>query len=833
MKLALLCGGPSPERGISLNSARSVMDHLGSEEIEILPVYFDQNRNAYRISCSQLYSNTPSDFDFKLGTSAKALSPKALVRFLKGVDLAFPAMHGAFGEDGQIQRFLEKNGIPFVGSPSDACKQAFDKYEANEFVKSVGFPSIPTAVLKIHKTDHREVLERFFREHSVTRAVVKPATGGSSIGVYSVDSVDEALARSKELFGRRLDTRVVVEPFCEGTEFTVILLENRFGMPVAILPTEIEIDYRKGQIFDTRKKYLATRQVTYHCPPRFGNEIVERIQIQAEQLFKALGMRDFARFDGWLMKDGTLRFSDFNPISGMEQNSFLFMQAAQIGMSHKDVLQYVVRNACRRYKIGLQIPDCRFQKNLNPQSAIPNPQSPIRNRQSVNVLFGGSSSERQVSVMSGTNVWLKLRKSEKFAPKPYLLDIEHNVWRLPYSMTLNHTVEEIAEMCRNAAQNEQRLNRLKLRVHDKLAVAEDEISEPPFLPEKMTLAEFIRRSSFVFIGLHGGIGEDGTLQRMLEEARVPFNGSGSEASRLCMDKYRTGEALKGLEKEGIRSSPKVLAELGLFQDFEDSDFKNYWKNLACDLVSPSIIVKPRGDGCSSGIARLFSWKDLKSYVQFARDGVDHIPENVLTDQHGLIQMPSERMDAVMFEPFVVTDRIRVVGKELKWETKTDWIEITMGVIEEGGKVRAMSPSLTVASGNVLTLEEKFQGGTGVNITPPPTPFVKPKAIARAKERMEKVARALGIRGYARIDAFMHVRSGELIVIEANTAPGLTPSTVIYHQALAETPSLYPTEFLERIVESGIRAHALDGGSEKKIQLTRLRLQPLIRKTTRV
>ena len=70
--------------------------------------------------------------------------------------------------------------------------------------------------------------------------------------------------------------------------------------------------------------------------------------------------------------------------------------------------------------------------------------------------------------------------------------------------------------------------------------------------------------------------------------------------------------------------------------------------------------------------------------------------------------------------------------------------------------------------------------------------------------MELVAKKLGIGGYARIDAFMHRRTGELIVIEANTTPALSPSTVIYHQALEENPPLYPTAFLERIMSTAIR-----------------------------
>jgi D-alanine--D-alanine ligase len=799
LNVALLCGGPSLERGISLNSARSVCDHLQSEEFEVHPIYFDQFKKPFLISRSQLYSNTPSDFDFKLHTSGKPLAGTAFRNFIKKMDLAFPVMHGAFGEDGQIQKILENYGCPYAGSPVSACKRAFDKYDANEFIKKNGFFALPSVVLKSHLSDHKEILDGFFKEYKIKRAIVKPATGGSSIGVYSVSDAKEALEKARELFAKRVDTRVVVEPFCNGTEFTVIILENRFGMPVAILPTEIEISYKDHQIFDYRKKYLASRQVTYHCPPRFDDKAIELIQTQAEQLFKLLGMRDFSRFDGWLLPDlptgqagGNIWFSDFNPISGMEQNSFLFQQTSQIGMSHRDLLRYIVKNTCRRYNIPFP--------TLNPGGDIG--KCRLR-RKGINILFGGQTAERQVSVMSGTNVWLKLRKSEKYEPKPYLLDTRNNVWELPYSMTLNHTVEEIQDVCENAEKNEKRLNYLKSKVIARLNVAEDEITERIFLPKKMSLKDFIAQSDFVFIGLHGGIGEDGTLQKMLETAKVPFNGSGSEASKLCMDKYATGEVIKKLEKDGIYTASKKLESLSKFRNFKALDYKRYWHELQVELGGKSIIAKPQGDGCSAGIARLYSASDLEKYLGFAMKGAEHIPQGSLKNQHGIIEMPNCAMEKVMFEQFVITDKVRVIGNKIKWQTKTDWIEVTIGVIEKNGVLKAMHPSMTVAIGNILTLEEKFQGGTGINITPPPSPFVKPSAVKKAMERMEKVAKALGIEGYARIDAFMHIRTGELIIIEANTTPGLTPSTVIYHQALAEKPPVYPTEFLEDIIENGI------------------------------
>ncbi|MBS3922924.1 MAG: hypothetical protein KGZ37_07260, partial [Nitrosarchaeum sp.] len=133
---------------------------------------------------------------------------------------------------------------------------------------------------------------------------------------------------------------------------------------------------------------------------------------------------------------------------------------------------------------------------------------------------------------------------------------------------------------------------------------------------------------------------------------------------------------------------------------------------------------------------------------------------------------------------------------------------TIGILEKGlpaskagKKLHALNPSITIAEGEVLSLEEKFQGGTGVNLTPPPKEIVSPKALANAKSLIEKLGEKIGLQGYARIDAFMNVKTGELSVIEVNTLPGLTPSTVLYHQGLAEDPQILPKELLELIIKN--------------------------------
>ncbi|MCK5027460.1 MAG: hypothetical protein KAS07_03500, partial [Candidatus Pacebacteria bacterium] len=673
----------------------------------------------------------------------------------------------------------------FVGTSSKVCKRVFDKFIANEYIKEHGFHTLPSVVLRIYQDDHKSIVNDFFEKYNVERAVVKPARGGSSIGVFSVANKKEALKKVQFIFSKRMDTRVVIEPFAQGVEFTSIILQNRFGIPVTVLPTEIHTDYTEHQIFDYRKKYLPTRQVTYQCPPSFGNDVIEKIQIQAEQLFSLFGMSDFARFDGWVLNNGEIWFSDFNPISGMEQNSFLFQQASRIGMSHADVLRFIVKIACQRQGVV-------FPEMLNKQH---------KNRKPVHVLFGGETSERQVSLMSGTNVWLKLRRSKIYEPKPYLLGSDGNVWSLPYSLTLNHTVEEIEENCVNAEKNMDRLRLLERRVQKRLGLVDGEATQEISLPERMRLSTFIKKSPFVFIALHGGDGESGVLQKKLLDKNVKYNGSGEKVSRFCMDKLETGKIVSALDIKGVSEVPKKRVLIRDLEILNKKELKEFWEKTCGELGSKTLIVKPRSDGCSSGIVRLYTYRDLECYLQYVLSGVTHIPRNTFKNQSDRIEMPSDKMKEILLEYFVDTDMIRVKENKLKYKRKTGWVEATVGVLEKSGDVNVFNPSITVAEGEVLTVEEKFQGGTGINITPPPQDIVHPKILMKVKKRIGALVGSFGIHGYVRVDVFIHIDTGNIMIIEFNSLPALTPSTVLYQQALVETAPMYPRELLEHIIKN--------------------------------
>ncbi len=783
-KVAVLTGGPSLERGISLNSARSVLDHLDADSIEVVPIYFDIKKKAYKISKAQLYSNTPSDFDFKLANHAKELNNTSLVKLLKSVDIVFPAMHGAFGEDGEIQKFLEKHNVPFVGSGSKSCKEAFDKHNSNQTLSQNGFHTLPSALLKIYSSDNEKVIKEFFKKNKIDKAIVKPATSGSSIGVFTVHNPKEALEKANIIFSKRMDTRVVLEPFATGREFTVIVLQNKLGLPVALLPSEIEMTYHEGRIFDFRKKYLPTNQVKYHCPPRFSEEVINNIRVQASQIFSLFGMKDFARFDGWLMPDGNIWFSDFNTISGMEQNSFLFQQSSRIGMSHGELLRFVIKNSAQRQGV-------KFNTNIESKKNL--------KRKPVSVLFGGDTSERQVSLMSGTNVWLKLKKSKIYEPIPHLLGFKGEIWKLPYALILNHTVEEILDNVKEAKKNYDKVVNMVKPIKEELMLEPGDATEDFFRPEQITMEELIDKSKFIFLGLHGGAGENGTIQAILEKNKVKHNGSNSHVSRLCMDKWDTGEFIRKAKIKGLS-----IAEQAVYTVKELEKLQNvsaFWRALKAQLGANTVIVKPKDDGCSTGVAHLFNERDLMNYLQFLFEATSFIPVGTLTSQDAIVEMPTTKLNDIMFEKFIYTDKVRVVDNKIKHKKVTGWVEVTVGLFEHKGKYHALNPSITIAEGEVLSLEEKFQGGTGVNLTPPPGSVVKQKAIKKTKKLIEELAQKIGLTGYARIDAFMNIQSGELLVIEVNTLPGLTPSTVLYHQGLAEKKPLYPKELLETIIQN--------------------------------
>ncbi len=777
--LAIICGGPSNERGISLNSARSIMDHLANTNVIIQPYYMDTFHQFHEISTKQLYSNTPNDFNFKLQSTSKKLTKSLLIENLKLVDLTFPVIHGEYGEDGQLQALLEQHTIPYIGPSASACTNMFDKYKLQQILKEFGFKNhLQLCITKSEPNKERSIkINSFINTQPSQQYIVKPCSGGSSIGVHSVSTVTDIKNALDNIF-KGIDDKAVIEPFIHGKEFTVIVTKNTNNTPVALIPTEIKLHKNKHDIFDYRTKYLASNQVTLHTPPTFCDKIISNIQEQAEQLFDNLQINDFSRFDGWVLEDGSILFSDLNPISGMEQNSFLFQQSAYIGWSHQNILLHIIRLACTRYK-------------LEPPIAF----TPSKNKELICTLFGGESAERQVSLMSGTNVWLKINHSKKYNPQPFFLENGNSIWLLPYPYTLTHTVEETAYLCHNYATIKEKINTFRNKVQHKLNIEIQNIEEPQHFTMQAFIEYAKQEKAYVFIALHGGIGENGSLQTIFQKNNIPHNGSLYNGAQICMDKHATGIKITNLQNDHIITAPKIQVNLN---SLNTSDINTIWAKLKATLNTNHFIIKPQSDGCSAGIIKLTTSSGLYEYVKAVQNKQKIIPAYTFDDQPTPIELPQDLNPNYLIEAFIETDHIEIQNNHLIHKIKSHCIELTVGVIETNGIYTSFSPSITVAEGNVLSLEEKFQGGTGINLTPPPQDILSQKDIEILKSAIEKTAKACQISNYARIDVFYNYKTKQTIIIEINALPALTGSTVIYHQALEE--NLNPKQFLEDIIE---------------------------------
>jgi D-alanine-D-alanine ligase len=281
--IAVLMGGFSSEREVSLNSGRKVVEALRSQKCRVSDV-----------DVRDLEFSIPAD-----------------------TDVAFIALHGTGGEDGVIQSILEKKGLPFTGSDSETSRLAFDKVAAKEVFRQKGL-STPADVV-IHRNQWKGSLEEF----SIScPCVVKPSCEGSSIGVFIVKEKEELASAIDGAF-KKGDT-LLIEDFIEGREFTVGILGEK-PLPV------IEIRPKNGW-FDYKNKYTAgaTEEIV---PAPISEKLAIRLQNDALAAHRVLGCRDLSRSDFRMDAKENIYLLEVNTIPGMTETSLLPQAAAAAGIN--------------------------------------------------------------------------------------------------------------------------------------------------------------------------------------------------------------------------------------------------------------------------------------------------------------------------------------------------------------------------------------------------------------------------------------------------------------------------------------------------------------------
>ena len=294
--IAVLAGGPSNEREISLRSGRAVHAALSREGVEA--IFVDMH----------------DDID-------------AVIRAYP-MDVAFLALHGRFGEDGTVQRALEAAGIPYTGSGPEASRRALDKIKSKAIFVRNGIPTPHYLVYQAGTTRLEDLAVLGLP------VVVKPHAEGSSIGLGVARTKQEL----REAIDRALafDSRLVVEEFIDGRELTVGILEEE------PLPT-VEIVTR-GHLYDYAAKYNDP-DTRYLAPAPIDPAISRAAGRIARRAHRAIGCRSFSRVDMMLDRTGGLFVLEVNTIPGMTERSLLPKAAAVAGCDFSALCVRLIRNA--------------------------------------------------------------------------------------------------------------------------------------------------------------------------------------------------------------------------------------------------------------------------------------------------------------------------------------------------------------------------------------------------------------------------------------------------------------------------------------------------------
>jgi D-alanine-D-alanine ligase len=808
----------------------------------------------YAESLGELDKSAQCDLIGKLGRVLNIAELQELI------DIAFLCLHGSDGEDGRIQGMLEYLRIPYTGSGILSSAVGMNKSIQKTLMKDAGF-DVPKyfsidRVAWLNTENHAPCFREALDAVGVPY-VVKAANQGSSIGISindnnsfdqfynsvnktffirdikrndwellsydsKVDYVrelcdiregvglpvkissriihhpEELLSIIIDLFtggddlirvvGVEGESQVLLESFIAGKEFSCIVVEDMNGVPVALPPTEI----RKGkELFDYRSKYLPglSRKIT---PIQIDNDHINYIRTECERLFKSLNFNVYARIDGFITSNGKVFLNDPNTTSGMMPSSFFFHQAAEIGLNPSQFITYIIYASLKArisdFKSFDKLPMMLNDLKNSLTSSITGKSKKLR----AAVILGGYSSERHISVESGRNVYEKLSSSDKYEPFPVFLtgsSDNHQLYTMPINALLKDNADDIKEKI-----DHYDVHPVVSDIIQKASTITNQFSSSKSLqkPQSITYSNLAEMADVVFIALHGRPGEDGSVQKELDKLNVPYNGSGPASSEVTIDKYQTNEILL---KHGFHVAKHEVVSRANFE----LDEKEFYNSILNGFSFP-FIAKPVDDGCSSAVKILRSKEDLKAFCHLIFRDVIELNEDAASQLK-----IKDKEEFPIKNNFLIESLITAEGAE-------HFLEITGGMLtyyNDKGELsyEVFEASEALSEGDVLSLEEKFLAGQGQNITPARysmLPSENQKISNAVKKELGKAARLLKIEGYARIDAFVRIFNSdkiEVIFIEVNSLPGMTPATCIFHQAAIA--KYKPLEFIDKILSYGI------------------------------
>ena len=344
MKIVVLCGGTSTERDVSITSGTLICNALEKREHEVilLDVFlgidsYDQD-NVFNLGENGLklkagVAGTVPDISQikKLRKNPEVFFGPNVLDICRLADIVFIALHGENGENGKVQAAFDLLGIKYTGTGYEGSLLGMSKDLSRKILQASGV-NMARGITLYKEDNYDTVQDKLF-----VPAVVKPASGGSSVGVVIVNSSSELKAAIET--AKQYDDVVVIEEYIKGREFSIGVIDGK-ALPI------IEIIPKQG-FYDYKNKYQAglTEEI---CPANIDDNTTKIMQKEAEKAYKALGLQVYSRIDFILSEDGIPYCLEANTLPGMTPTSLLPQEAEKIGLDYQDLCEKIIELSLKK-----------------------------------------------------------------------------------------------------------------------------------------------------------------------------------------------------------------------------------------------------------------------------------------------------------------------------------------------------------------------------------------------------------------------------------------------------------------------------------------------------
>lgn len=318
--VGVLRGGPSAEYDVSLKTGAAILNALPEDHYRALDILIDKQGRWHQLG-----------------------RPTDPMRVLHSVDVVVNGLHGTYGEDGAVQRLLERSNVPYTGPRPEGAALAMYKPRAKEIVRAAGL-FVPRGVTFMlpDERDSWQMSQQVFNQFAPPY-IIKPANSGSSVGLRfakTINDLNDALADALDAH-----QAVLVEEFISGSEATVGVIDDFREHDIYALPP-IEIVLGPRACFDYEAKYNGTTQEL--CPSTFPLGIKRDLEWAARTAHQALGLRHYSRSDFRVHPSGRVYFLEANSLPGLTETSLIPKALKEVGSSLKEFLAHIINKALRR-----------------------------------------------------------------------------------------------------------------------------------------------------------------------------------------------------------------------------------------------------------------------------------------------------------------------------------------------------------------------------------------------------------------------------------------------------------------------------------------------------